>query len=161
MLRRKFFSMFFVRQDPDWWATFLPCVEPIPSLDERPEEGGERRWFGRWGSGEVVGRYGVDQAALWLDSYGDQTSQGGQEHVSVGVWELVPLRLLVLWQWVGASNSVDECRYDSLFHTKECKDLNFEPFSRPLNQLMEEKVTAEVSKLADINRRYYEMMAEK
>ena len=32
------------------------------------------------------------------------------------------------------------------FHTKECKDLNFEPFSRPLNQLMEEKVTAEVSK---------------
>lgn len=47
------------------------------------------------------------------------------------------------------------------FHTKECKALNFEPFSRPLGQVMEEKVTAEVSKLADINRRYYEMMAEK
>lgn len=56
---------------------------------------------------------------------------------------------------------MDECRYDSFFHTKECKDLNFEPFSRPLDQVMEEKVTAEVSKLADINRRYYEMMAEK
>lgn len=121
-----FFSMcFFVRQAPDWWATFLPCVEPIPSLDERPEEGGERWWFGRWGSGEVVGRYGVDQAALWLDSYGDQTSQGGQEHVSVGVWELVPLRLLVLWQWVGASNSVDECRYDSLFSHQGVQGLEF------------------------------------
>ena len=58
----------------------------------------------------------------------------------------------VVWMNVGTT---------LFFHTKECKDLNFEPFSRPLNQLMEEKVTAEVSKLADINRRYYEMMAEK
>lgn len=58
----------------------------------------------------------------------------------------------VVWMNVGTA---------LFFHTKECKDLNFESFSRPLNQLMEEKVTAEVSKLADINRRYYEMMAEK
>ena len=58
----------------------------------------------------------------------------------------------VVWMNVGTT---------LFFHTKECKDLNFEPFSRPLGQVMEEKVTAEVSKLADINRRYYEMMAEK
>ena len=58
----------------------------------------------------------------------------------------------VVWMNVGTT---------LFFHTKECRALNFEPFSRPLDQVMEEKVTAEVSKLADINRRYYEMMAEK
>ena len=58
----------------------------------------------------------------------------------------------ILWMKVGTI---------LFLNTKECKDLNFEPFSRPLDQLMDEKVTAEVSKLADINHRYYKMMAEK
>ena len=82
----------------------------------------------------------------------------------MSLWEFENLCLYVLsfydseWERHIVSMNVGTILF---FHTKECKDLNFEPFSRPLNQLMEEKVTAEVSKLADINRRYYEMMAEK
>ena len=106
---------------------------------------------------------GGEALEKWLVDMESIKQHYGLTH-TVTLWEFENLCLYVFsfydseWErqivWMNVGTTL-------FFHTKECKDLNFEPFSRPLGQVMEEKVTAEVSKLADINRRYYEMMAEK